>query len=117
MITIASILAEMKKAVENKEIISPDTWINWALSLNTLQQDLKIELVKAEINYKREVNELLEENPKLSLNRAELKIQSKLTDDGKMSFYELYKYLAGRDKLVEEFIKLAKRRAQVEQTF
>lgn len=117
MKTIKSILEEMKKAVEEEQIISPTAWLNWALELNTLQQDLETELTKAEINYKREINELLEADPKLSMNKAELKVQSKLNEDGTMTSYEFYKYLNGRSKLITEQVRLAKKRAVIEDNF
>lgn len=110
--TIKNILLEMKVSVENKDTVSPTQWLEWALSLNTLWQDLKIELTKAEIEYAREIVELLEKD--IPKNKAEMMVKAKKVEG--MSAYEKLSYLRGRDKLVDEFIKLAKRYAIIEQS-
>lgn len=114
--SIRLILSEMKVAVEEKQIISPTQWIDWALELNTLQQDLKTEMIKAEIQYKHDVWEFLEADEKRSHVKAETAVQCRINEDGTMTSYEKYRYLTERDKLIEEFIMLAKKRATIEQS-
>lgn len=108
----------MNKAVSTQAFVSPNRWVDWALELNSLWGDLKHELTKAEIVYKREMFKLQEENEKLSTSKAEIQVQARELQEGeKMTVYEKYKYLEGRDKIVKEFILLAKRRSKIEQTF
>ena len=108
----------MKLAVEQKQTVTPDGWINWALELNILWQDLKHELTKAEILYKREIARLQEEDTKLSNSKAEIRVQAReIIGEEKMTSYELYRYLKGRDEIVAEFIKLAKKRSTIEKTY
>lgn len=104
--TIKQILTEMKEAVENRSTKSPNQWIDWALSLNVLWQDLKEELTKYEMLYKSEIADLIEEGKKVG--EAERMIE------GKSENYKMYSYLKGRDKIVEEFIRLSKVRAKIE---
>ncbi|MEK6819015.1 MAG: hypothetical protein AABY10_03720, partial [Nanoarchaeota archaeon] len=80
-----------------------------------LWPDLKTELVKSEIAYIFELAKLMEDE-KMSKAKAEIMVKSRKTEEG-MSVYEFYKYLLGRDKLVEEFIKLTKKRATLEQSY
>ena len=105
----------MHTAVSNQETVSPTRWIDWALELNSLWQDLKMELTKAEIMYNQEL--AMEMIGDTSKAKAEIIAKSRAGQDGKMSAYELYQYLVGRDKIVKEFIMLAKRRATIEEVF
>jgi hypothetical protein len=114
--TIKTILLEMKTAVSEKQTIPPTQWIDWALELNTLWGDLKMEMVKAEIEYSREIVDLMTIQ-ELAKNKAELIAKSKFQGEGLMSPYEKYQYLKGRNEIVEEFIMLAKKRATIEKTF
>lgn len=107
----------MKLAVSSKRTVSPTEWIDWALELNTLWQDLKSELCKAEIEYIRQQAELLEKDDKLSKSKAEVLSKAYRNEDGEATPYEYYSYLKGRDKIIEEFIKLAKKRATIESDF
>lgn len=109
MKTIKSILTDMKSAVEDKRIISPNEWINWGLDLATLWQDLKSELTKYEMLYKSEQVDLIEDGKKIS--------EAKMIVEAKSENFKMYSYLRGRDKIVEEFIRLAKIRAKLEQDY
>ena len=99
----------MKNVVANKQTVSPIQWIDWGLELNILWQDLKIEMTKYEMLYKAEIVKEIEEGAKIS--------QAKLVVESKSENYKTYKYLTGRDKLISEFIMLAKKRAQREEDF
>jgi len=109
MKTIKDILNEMKNAVETQALVSPTQWLDWGLSLNTLWQDLKQEMTKYEMAYKSEIVELIEQGKKIS--------ESKLIVESKSENYKIYSYLKGRDKLIEEFIRLAKKRAERESDY
>lgn len=115
--TIKTILSDIQMAVQSGRTVSPNEWINWALSLSGLWPELKSELTKAEILYTSELAKLMEDD-KMSKGKAEIIVKSKVKLEGQnMSAYELYKYLLGRDKLVDEFVKLCKVRARLEQSF
>jgi hypothetical protein len=107
--TIKSVLLEMKLSVELQENHSPNWWIDKALMLNVLWQDLKESMTKFEMVYKSEVVELIEQGKKIS--EAERIVEAKSEN------YKMFKYLQGRDKIVDEFIKLAKCRAKIENNF
>jgi hypothetical protein len=112
--TIKTVLQEMHDAVEQKLIVSPAQWIDWSLQLSSLWQDLKDELIIAEIEYLREVNELAIDND-CSDTRAVKLAKANTPKDGKtQNAYQYFKYLEGRDKIVKEFIMLAKKRAHLE---
>ena len=108
MKTIRSILLQMKKTVEQEQTQSPNWWIDRAIELNVLWQDLKQEMTKYEMLYKSEVVELIEKGNKIS--------QAERTVEASSENYSTYQYLKGRDKIIEEFIKLAKKRATIEST-
>lgn len=106
---IRIILQEMKESVETKSIKSPNWWIDRALELNVLWQDLKEEMTKYEMMYKSEIADLIEQGKKIS--------EAERITEGKSENYRTYSYLKGRDKILEEFIRLAKVRAKIENSF
>ena len=111
-ITIAQILDEMKQVVEEGRIESPGWWLDNALKLAVLRQDLQSQMVKAEILYRNEVVELTEQ--KIPYNRAENMVKGrKLKEGEKMTSYEFYNYLRTRDEVVEEIIRIAKKRSNL----
>lgn len=107
-ITIKKILEEIKEIVEQQKTVSPNQWLDYALQLTGLWADLKSELLKAEIEYSCELAKLMEED----MTKAKAEVLAKTKPS-----YELWKYLLGRDKLVEEFVKLCKVRAKLEQDY
>lgn len=106
MQTIKTILTEMKETVEQGKIQSPTWWVDKAISLTALWQDLKDEMTKSEMAYKSEIVTLLEEGKKKG--EAEFMVEAKSKN------YKMYCYIKGRDKIIDEFIKLAKKRASIE---
>ena len=109
-ITIAQILDEMKKVIEEGRIVSPQWWLDNALKLAVLRQDLQSEMVRAEISYRNEVVELTEQ--KIPYNRAENMVKGRKIKEGeKKTAYEFYRYLSTRDEVVEEIMRIAKKRA------
>jgi len=115
MQSIKTILEDMKTAIETQRTVSPTEYADWAMMLNVLWQDLKTELIKAEIKYIQDVAELMEEDDKLSKGKAEILVKAKKTDG--WNSYGLYQYLKGRDKLIDEYIKLCKKRITLEQNY
>jgi len=108
--TIKTIISEMADVVRENKPMSPDFWINKAIDLTVLWgEELKPALLDAEIKHKQEVSLLIEEG--LKVNAAELKVAA--TSEN----YRVYKYLEGRDKIIKEFIMIAKKRATIEREF
>lgn len=111
-ITIAQILDEMKKIIEEGQIVSPQWWLDQGTKLAVLRQDLQAQMVKAEISYRNEIVELTEQ--KIPYNRAENMVKGrKLKEGEKMTAYQFYNYLRTRDQVVEEIIRITKKQSTV----
>lgn len=111
-ITIAQILDEMKKVIEEGRIVSPQWWVDSAIKLAVLRQDLQSEMVKAEITYRNEIVELTEQ--KIPYNRAENMVKGRKIKEGeKMTAWEFFNYLKTRDEVVQEIIRIAKQRGRM----
>lgn len=116
MITIKSILLEMKESVEKGEIRDPSWWLQRAVSLSALWQNLIDEKTKAEISFLRVVNEYAIDD--VSDVKATKLAKTKPPADGKtMNEWEFYKYLEARDKIIGEMIKLAKKYSSIETNY
>lgn len=114
-ITIATILNEMKRIIEANETRHPGWWLDEAQKLAVLRQDLQSEMIKAEIAYRNEVVELTKQN--IPYNKAENMIKGRTVNEGETrTTYEWYNYLKTRDKVVEEIIRIAKKRASIQET-
>ncbi len=110
--SIAEILDEMKSIVEQNDVRSPAWWLDQALKLAVLRQDLQSELVKAEILFRNEV--VLQTNDGVPYNKAENMTKGRLRREGeKMTAYEWYNYLRTRDAVVEEILRICKKRASI----
>lgn len=107
--TIKTILQEMSDIVKNGDIKSPAWWLDRAMDLCALWQELKDEMNKYKIAYTLEIVNLIEQGKKKG--EAELKTQSQSEN------YKKYLYLEGRDKLIKEFVMLAKKRSTVENEY
>jgi len=113
MITIKSILTEMRESVEKGDIKAPDWWLSHAVHLTALWQSLKDEKVKAEIEFIRVVNEFGANGE--SDTRATKLAKAKLPAEGKdMNEYQWFQYLEGRDKILKEFLMLAKKYSNID---
>ena len=99
---LQEILTELKENIENDIQKSPTWYLDKAVHLNILWQDLKEELTKYEILYKQDIVKNMEKN---SVAKATL-----LTEASSES-YRTYLLLRGRDKIVEEYIRIMKKRA------
>jgi len=99
----------MKDMVEKKAVLSPNDWLDYANDLSIFWQDLKVELTKYEMLYKSEISDMIEDGEKIS--GAKLKVE------GKSENYRMFSYLKGRDEIIKEFIKIAKKKATREQDF
>jgi len=113
-ITIKSILAEMHQVVSDGLVVSPGQWLNWAMNLSALWQDLIDEKTKAEIEFIRKVN-MIQEEQDCSNAKAVTLTKGRPPNESGMNEYQLFKYLEGRDKIVKELIMLAKKRATIEE--
>lgn len=103
--TIRSTLTEMKEVVEQGKIMPPDWWLDKATDLSVLWQDLKDAMTEAEMLYKTDIVTEIEQGKKIS--------EATLIVEAKSQNYKTYNYLKGRDKIVGEFIMLAKARAKI----
>lgn len=113
-VTIKAILELIKETAESGQIQSPNWWLKQALDLSALWQNLKDEMIKAEIDYHRVVDEM-EIAHDCSHAKATIKAKIKQPkEEGGANEYQVFKYLEGRDKIVKEFIMLAKKGAQIE---
>ena len=106
--TIKDILNEMQSKVKNNEVVTPNYWIEKAIELVALWAELKEKELDAEMAFNRLVANSLEEGEtSTSANR-----KAKATEE-----YRMYQYLRGRDKIIKEYIMLAKKRATVNNEF
>lgn len=105
--TIKTILSEMHDVSSSGAVRPPGWWIDQAMYLASLWQDLKDELTKAEMEFNVEVVDLIDTGKKVAEAERIVKARSEK--------YRYYKYLKGRDEVISEFIMIAKRRAQIEQ--
>lgn len=105
----------MKHIIENNEVRSPGWWLDEAMKLAVLRQDLQAELVKAEVKFRNDVLILAADYP---YNKAEnmAKGRAPRTEET-MTPYEYYRYLVTRDKVVEEIIRIAKKRAAIPDSY
>ena len=105
-ITVKSILTEMQTVVKTGTIKSPSWWVDKAIELSALWQELKDELTKYEMAYKLEMSKHLQDGKKKG--EAEILVQSSSDK------YRIYKHLDGTDKILKEYIMLAKARSKIE---
>ena len=95
----------MAEVVKSGKILPPDWWLNQALILATLWQELKDLMTEHEMAYKAEIVDLIEQGKKIG--------QANLEVEAKSENYKMYCYLKGRDCIVEEMIRLSKKRSQI----
>ncbi len=108
--TIKSIIADMAVVVRENKPMSPDYWINRAIDLTVLwAEELKPALLEAEIEYKQDVSKLIEEGATASAARFKIEANNES--------YKTFRYLEGRDKIIKEFIMIAKKRATIEREY
>lgn len=110
--TISSILDEMKTVIESNDTRSPNWWLENAMRLAVLRQDLQAEITKAEIIFRNEV--VILTSQEVSYNKAENMVKGRPLREGeKMTSYQWYNYLKGRDKVVQEIIMIAKKQSSI----
>jgi len=114
--TIKTLLDELKQVVEEGKTQSPTWWCDNAMKLAVLRQDLQEKMCQAEIAYRNEVVELNKMD--IPYNRAENMVKGRVLREGeKMTTYQYYNYLRTRDGVVQEIIRIAKRRATLEENY
>lgn len=104
-ITIKTILDEMKDTVVQGKTKSAGWWVDKGIELASLWSDLKDEMNRYEMMYKNEISKLIEQGKKVS--------EAERITEGISESYKMYLYLKGRDEIIQEFIRLAKVRAKV----
>lgn len=103
---LSELLEEISKAVDSARPVSPTEWIDWGIKLTRKWLELKDEMTKAYMMYKAEVSDLIEQGKKVS--------EADRIVEGKSEAYRMYLYLKGRDVVVEEMIRLCKKKAMFE---
>jgi len=104
--TVALVLKDIVQTVKDGKIMPPDWWINQAMLLSALWQELKDLITKHEMAYKAEISDKIESGTKIG--------QATLQVEGTSENYQLYNYYKSRDEIVSEVIKIAKIRAKVD---
>ncbi len=104
--TIKSIITEMTDVVKQKQQLPPSYWIDKAIDLTVLWSELKEQLLEREIQHNKEVAIYIEEGKKV--NESERLVAANSDN------YKMYKYLEGRNKIIKEFIMIAKKRATID---
>ena len=104
-LTIKEILDEIKIVVQTRQstVKSADWWLDRAFMLVGLLPDLDDELIETEINHNQEVAKAIEELD-ISVAQAERKVKASSKN------YKMYRYLKERKSVVDEMIKLSKKR-------
>lgn len=103
---IGGIINEMMVVAENRETKDPEWWLDKAQILATLWMVVTEDLVKAEMAYKKEILDEIENGATVA--KATMKIEA--TSDK----YRAYRYLKKKDEQVNEIIKVAKKRIDAE---
>lgn len=75
LVSIDSIIAWMKKSVEEKQPIAPSTWLDAAAKLNVLMGDLDDEIMQAKFAYEtlQRKRDRIVELGRIAKKRTELK--------------------------------------------
>lgn len=103
-VTLDSILEWFKDAIENERIIRPAEWLEKAMQLNILVEDLDIQLAKMKAAMADKKVEFIEKG--MTAAKADiLKI--------KAVNYEEYLQLEAKRKRIDEHIMIAKKRENV----
>lgn len=108
MINADTILDTMKKWVEEKHSISPATWLDASAKLNILRGDYDDKYFDLESLLAKEKATLLSDNEMTSA-KAESIIKAK--DE-----YKEMRKLGAKIKMLEEFIKIAKKQSSLKET-
>jgi len=101
---IREIINEMSQRVINDEPISPGSWVESALRINALRGELDNELIGYEILISEKVAGLINEGKSAS-------VAEKLSKIGET--YKKFLELRAELKRIDEFIRLSKRRASI----
>lgn len=102
--TINQIMEEMEKRVVDNLPISPASWVESSLRINALRGNLDNELVAYEMIINDNIAKLIEEGKSAT-------VAEKLSKTGET--YKKYLELKAKLKRIEEYIRLSKRRASI----
>lgn len=103
-VTLDGILAWFRQAVEDKQPISPEVWLDGAQKLNILQEDLDDAIVVAEMFIAQKKSESIAEG-------ASVSVADRMADASPESAH--LRLLLAKKKRVEEHIRIAKKRAEI----
>ena len=116
MVTIKQKIDKLRGWIEREEPHSPGQWLDEAMEISVLQQDLQDARIKADIEFEESVISILDKNEKMKKNEAEsrAKIDKKISSFNKdMTVYEYMRYLDNRNNVITSIIQIAKKRAEV----
>lgn len=103
---LTDLLKEIYNAIETDRPTSPTEWLGWAIKLTKCWLEIKNDMTQHFVTYKSEVSVLIEEGKKIS--------EADRIVEGKSEHYQKYLYLKARDEVVEEMIRLCKKKASLE---
>ena len=103
-VTIDSILGYLKNAIEEKIPLPPTSWLDAAVKLNVLMEDLDDEWVSAKMAVAEQRAFLIKEGNSVSAAKSEV--------EGTPEFREFLRLEAKRERITE-YIRLCKKRTEV----
>ena len=106
--TIKEIITELTNWVNKDEVHSPAEWLHKANDLNILRSDLVNEITRTDIEYAK----LVESYAQQDLSQVRSQNKAKIHGDGEI--YMKLEYLKGRLKMVDELIRISKKRAELD---
>ena len=106
---LGEILNTLQETAVNKTTQSSEWWLDHAQTLATLWLSVTKDLVKYEQLYKIEIVDRIEQGD--SVAKATLVVEARSEN------YKVFRYLKKKSKQVEEIIKLAKKRVELENKY
>ncbi len=107
LVTIELIEEWFRKMIEARDPISPATWLDGAQKMNVLMQGLDEELIEADMGVNKEIAHMIEVDGQ-SAAGARLLVKGK-------DVYHRYLSLKAKKERVVEFIRIAKKRVELQQ--
>lgn len=106
LVTTDKIISWLKDQVENKNPVSPQTWLDAALKLTVLMDNESDELATLEMKVAQAKYEILKNQEKKSVALAEVEVES--TD-----LYRQMRIKKAKIDRILEFVRLAKKQATI----
>lgn len=105
---ITEILDEMKQVIETNDIRSPGWWLDGAMKLAVLRQNLQDDITRLEVSYNYLVGTLIKEGT--PANQAERLIKG---DQAENSAFKLLSHYRNIDRTVTEVVRIAKQKGRI----